>query len=113
MKQIIAIVQPHRLEAIEEALHALERLPGFTIFPARGHPRGQGPSHAYAATEWNPDAHNQLMLLMYCPDTLASVVVEAIRAVAHTGHPGDGLIAVSDVEDIVNIRTGERGDAAL
>ncbi len=113
MKQIIAIVQPHRLEAIEEALHTLEYLPGFTIFPTHGHPRGQGPHHAYAATEWNPDTHSQTVLLMFCADALASNVAETIRAVAHTGHPGDGLIAVSDVEDIVNIRTGERGDAAL
>ena len=113
MKQIIAIVQPHRLEAIEEALHALERLPGFTIFPAHGHPRGQGLHHAYAATEWNPDAHSQVMLMMFCADELVTTVMEAIRAAAHTGHPGDGLIAVSTVEDIVNIRTGERDDAAL
>jgi nitrogen regulatory protein P-II 1 len=81
MKQIVAIAQPHRPEAIEEALHALERLPGFTVFTARGHPRGR--------------------------------VLETVRAIARTGHPGDGRIAVFDVEDIVNIRTGERGDAAL
>lgn len=113
MKQIIAIVQPHRLEAIEEALHALERLPGFTIFPAHGHPRGQDLHHAYAATEWNPDAHSQTVLLMFCEDALAPRVVETIRVIAHTGHPGDGLIAVSAVEDIVSIRNSERGDAAL
>lgn len=113
MKQIIAIVQPHRLEAIEEALHALEHLPGFTIFPARGHPRGRGPLHAYAATEWNPDAHDRLVLLMFCADELAPRIVEAIRTAAYTGHPGDGLIAVVPMDDIVRIRTGERGDAAL
>jgi len=113
MKQIIAIVQPHRLETIEEALHALEHLPGFTIFQAHGHPRGQGPHHAYAPSEWNPDAHCQTVLLMFCEDALATRVVDAIHAAAHTGHPGDGLIAVSDVERIVNIRTGEHGDAAL
>lgn len=113
MKQIIAIVQPHRLEAIEEALNALEHLPGFTIFPAHGHPRGRGPLHAYAATEWNPDAHDRLVLLMFCPDDLAASVVDAVRAAAHTGHPGDGLIAVVPMDDIVRIRSGERGDAAL
>lgn len=50
---------------------------------------------------------------MFCEDALATRLLETIRAIAHTGHPGDGLIAVSNVEDIVNIRTGERGDAAL
>lgn len=113
MKQIVAIVQPHRLEQIEQALHRLEHLPGFTIFPARGHPRGRGPHHAYAPTEWDPGAHDRLVLLMFCPAELAQQAVETIRAAAHTGHPGDGLIAVSGLEDVLRIRSGERGDAAL
>ena len=113
MKQITAIVQPHRLERIEQASHGLAHLPGFTVFPAHGHPRGQGPHHAFAPTEWNPDAHDRLILLMFCPDELAQQVVEAIRAAAHTGHPGDGLIAVSELADALRIRSGERGNAAL
>lgn len=113
MKQIIAIVQPHRLEQIEHALHGLEHLSGFTIFPAHGHSRGQGPHHAFAATEWNPDAHDRLVLMMFCPDEQVPTVVEAIRAAAHTGLPGDGLIAVSELADVLRIRSGERGDAAL
>lgn len=113
MKQIIAIVQPHRLENIEQALHGLEHLPGFTVFPASGHSRGQGPHHAFASTEWNPDAHDRLVLLMFCADELAQKVVGAIRAAAHTGNPGDGLIAVSDLEDVLRIRSGERGNAVL
>ena len=113
MKQIVAIVQPHRLEQIEQALHGLDHLPGFTIFPARGHTRGQGPHHAFAPTEWNPDAHDRLVVMMFCADELAQSVVETIRTAAHTGNPGDGLIAVSDLEDVLRIRSGERGDAAL
>ena len=113
MKQIIAIVQPHRLEQIEQALYVLKYLPGFTIFPARGHPRGQGLHHAFSSTEWNPDAHNRLVLMMFCADEQAQPIIEAIRAAAHTGNPGDGLIAVSDLEDVLRIRSGERGNAAL
>lgn len=113
MKQIIAIVQPHRLENIESALHGLDPLPGFTLLPAHGHPRGQGPHHAFAATEWNPDAHDRLVLMMFCADEQAQSVVEAIRAAAYTGHAGDGLIAVSELADVLRIRSGERGDAAL
>lgn len=112
MNQITAIIRPHRLEAVEEALHALEHLPGFTIFPARGYPRGHGPHHAYTA-EWSPDSHNYLVLLMFCPDELTSVVIDAIRGAAHTGHPGDGVIGVTVLEDVVRIRTDERGDAAI
>lgn len=113
MKQIIAIVQPHRLENIEQALHSLEHLPGFTIFPARGNPRGQGPHHAFAPAEWDPDTHGRLVLMMFCTDEQAQTVVEAIRAAAHTGNPGDGLIAVSELADVLRIRSGERGNAAL
>lgn len=113
MKQIIAIVQPHRLENIEQALHGLEHLPGFTIFSTRGNSRGRGSHHAFVPAEWNPDAHDRLVLMMFCADELAQNVVEAIRAAAHTGNPGDGLIAVSDLEDVLRIRSGERGNAAL
>ncbi|HEY9100099.1 MAG TPA: P-II family nitrogen regulator [Thiobacillus sp.] len=113
MKQIVAIVRPHRLEQIEHALHGLEHLPGFTLFPSRGHSRGQGPHHAFAPTEWNPDTHDRLTLMVFCPDELAPKVVEAIRAAAYTGHSGDGLIAVSELADVLRIRSGERGDAAL
>jgi len=113
MKQIIAIVQPHRLENIEQAMHRLDPLPGFTIFPARGHPRGQGPRHAFVPTEWSPDTHDRLVLMMFCADEQALSVVEAIRAAAYTGNSGDGLIAVSELADVLRIRSGERGDAAL
>ena len=113
MKQIIAIVQPHRLEEIESALHSINPMPGFTFFSAHGHPRGQGPNHAFAATEWNPDAHNRLVLMMFCTDEQAEAAVEAIRAAAYTGHSGDGLIAVSELADVLRIRSNERGNAAL
>ncbi|MDQ9172299.1 P-II family nitrogen regulator [Oxalobacteraceae bacterium R-40] len=112
MKQIIAIIQPHRVEKVEDALHQLSHLPGFTLFPARGHARGHGEQHVFTGDEWNPDMHDRMVLLMLCPDDIAQAAVEAIRVAAYTGNPGDGLIAVSDVEGIVRIRTNERGDAA-
>ncbi len=65
------------------------------------------------ACKWNPDAHERLVLLMFCADEHAQTVVEAIRAAAGTGNPGDGLIAVSELADVLRIRSGERGDAAL
>ena len=113
MKQIIAILQSHRLEKVETSLQQLSHLPGFTLFPAHGHPRGHGAHHAFSGDEWNPDMHERLVLMMFCPDEMVTEAVEAIRTAAYTGNPGDGLIAVSDIQDIVRIRTGERGDAAL
>ena len=113
MKQIIAIIQPHRLDAVEHALQSLSHLPGFTLFQVRGHARGRGVGHLFAADEWNPDMHGHTALLMVCSDDIAQEVVEAIRSASRTGNTGDGLIAVSTVDDIVRIQSGERGNAAL
>ncbi|MBI1772297.1 MAG: P-II family nitrogen regulator [Burkholderiales bacterium] len=113
MKQIIAMIQAHRLEKVENALHQLPHLPGFTLFHAHGHPRGKGPQHGFIATEWNPDAHDCVVLMMFCTDEQMQVLIDTIRLAAHTGHAGDGLIAVSNVDSLVRIRTGERDDAAV
>lgn len=113
MKQITAILQPHRLEKIEAALHALPHFPGFTLFKAQGHPRGHGVDHAFVADEWEPDQHARLLMLIYCTDEQVEALVQAIELAARTGQAGDGLIAVTEVLDVVRIRSGERGDAAV
>lgn len=113
MKQILAVIQPHRVDAVEKALESLPHLPGFTLFPARGHARGHGAQHQFTGDEWSPDMHDRVVLLMFCPNDIADAAVEAIRLAAHTGNPGDGVIAVSEIEGIVRIRTNERGEAAL
>lgn len=112
MKQITAIFQPHRLEQIEQALHALPHLPGFTIHSARGHARGHGVDHRHTSDEWAPDSHNKLVLLVYCSDEQMPALVAAICQAARTGVSGDGVVAVSELVDFVRIRTGERGNAA-
>ncbi|MGX6564751.1 P-II family nitrogen regulator [Cupriavidus necator] len=113
MKQVIVVLPPHRLESVEAALHEVDHLPGFTLFHARGHPRGTGQHHAFTGSEWNPDAHDQVVLLIFCADEHLEGIVGTIRAAAYTGNRHDGLIAISDLEDILRIRTGERGDAAV
>jgi nitrogen regulatory protein P-II 1 len=113
MKQIIAIIQPHRLEKVEDALHLLDHLPGFTLFQAQGHPRGKGPHHAFTPTEWNPDAHDRIVLMMFCEDVHMQKAIEVIRNAAYTGNSGDGMIAVSDVQSLLRIRTGEHDDDAV
>ena len=112
MKQITAIFQPHRLEQVEQALHAMPSLPGFTIHFARGHARGHGSGHRFDADEWNPDAHDKIVLLMFCADALVAPLVHAIEQAAQTGQAGDGVIAVAELAELVRIRTGERGDSA-
>jgi nitrogen regulatory protein P-II 1 len=113
MKQITAIIRPHRLDAVEAALEALPHLPGFTVSAANGHPRGHGPDHRFAADEWNPHAHEMSIILVWCADADAEAIVAAIAGAARTGQPGDGMIGVAELATAVRIRTGERDAAAL
>ncbi|MBA2721581.1 MAG: P-II family nitrogen regulator [Methylibium sp.] len=112
MKHITAIIQPHRLEHVERALHAVTHLPGFTIHASRGHARGHGTDHGFTPDECNPDAHVRLVPIMFCRDAAAAELVDTICRAAHTGNACDGMVAVSGVSELVRIRTGDRGDAA-
>ena len=113
MKQITAIIQPHMLGKVEHALHALPHFPGYTLLRAKGHRRGRAAGHAYHPTEWDLDAHNKVALFIVCSDALALLIVDAIRQGAHTGLPGDGIIAVCEATEVVRIGTGELGDDAV
>ncbi len=113
MRQIIAVLQPHMLNKVEHALHALPRFPGFTLLRAKGHARGRAPGHAFQATEWDLFEHDKVALLIVSSNELAPRIVEAIEQNAHTGLPGEGVIVVTEAREVVRIRTGERGDAAV
>lgn len=113
MKQITAVIQPHMLSKVEHALHELPHCPGFTLLSSRGHGRGRAHGHAYQPTERDMDAHAKVTLLVVCADALAPSIVEAIRRGAHTGLPGDGIIAVCEAIEVVRIDSGERGDDAV
>jgi nitrogen regulatory protein P-II 1 len=113
MKQITAIIRPHRLDAVEAALHALPHFPGFTVFPAFGHPRGHGHEHRFSDDEWKPDSHRQLTLIVFCASADAPGIVEAVVRAARTGNTGDGIVGITELIDVVRIRTGERADTAV
>ena len=113
MKQITAIIQPHMLSKVEHALHALPHFPGFTLLSAKGRGRGRAAGHAYHPTEEELDTHDKVALFILCSDELAPQIVEVIRMAAHTGLPGDGIIAVCDAIEVLRIRTGERGGDAV
>lgn len=112
MQQITAIFRSHRLEEVEKSLFELAHMPGFTVHSARGCPRGHGADRRFVADDWDPDRHDQVVLLIYCAVEHAETIVTAVRQAAFTGHPGDGIIAISDLIDLVRIRTNERGNAA-
>jgi len=107
MKQINAIIQPHMLIKVEHALHALPHFPGFTLLRAQGHSRITASGEVHYPIEWDMDEHDKIMLLILSSDELAAQIVEVIRNNAHTGLPGDGLIWVCDVSQVMRIRTDE------
>ncbi len=113
MKQITAFIQPHMLEKVEQALHELKHFPGCTVLRGQGESRGREPGYAHHATEWGLGGHKHAVLIIVSPDDTASLIVETIKQHAHTGLPGDGLITIAPIDDVVRIRTEEHGDTAL
>ncbi len=113
MKQIIAIIRPVAVERVEHALHELGHFPGLTLLRVKGESRGRGVGHAYKPVEWNIEEHDNVMVFLLCSDELAARISNAISSAAHTGRPGDGVIAISEVSQVVRIGTDERGAAAV
>ena len=113
MKEIKAFIKPHVLGRVVTALHALPHFPGITIIDVAGQGRGRGAGGAFRMTEEEIFFHERKRLEVVCNDDLASPIVEAIRSAAHTGHPGDGLIVITEISGAVRIRTGEQANAAV
>ena len=108
MKEIKAIIQPHRLSEVIDALQDIENLHGVTVSEVKGfgHHRADAPKKRGA--EDFIDYAKKTKLEIVVPDQLAAAVVETILKHAHTGRPGDGLIFVSTVDDVFRIRTGTK-----
>lgn len=113
MKEIKAIIQPHMVSKVVRALHELSHFPGLTISDARGQGRGRGAGGAFKVTEDSLDYHPRTVLDILCADELAANIVETIRQAAHTGHSGDGIITVTDLAEVIRIRTGEKQAQAV
>ncbi len=111
MKRIEAFIQPHRLNKVVTALHALPHFPGFTVTKShgQGHGRGTGGHFSYTRDE-GLLFHDRLVLLVICEEQDADGVVAAITSSAHTGNKGDGIVVVSDVSAVVHIRSGQKGN---
>ncbi|SRR5579884_499835 len=113
MKEIKAIIHPHMVHKVVRALHALEHFPGFTLLDARGQGRGRGAGGAYVVTEDEIDYHRKTVMVVVCADEMAATLADTIRETAHTGQKGDGIITIRDLEEVIRIRTGEKGDTAV
>ncbi len=112
MKEIKAIIQPFMLTRVVTALHKIEGLPGITISDIKGFGKGDGKKEN-GNDEGIYDFVPKNKIEIVVQDELAETVVNSIQENAHTGNPGDGKIFVLDVENIVKIRTNERGKKAV
>jgi nitrogen regulatory protein PII len=112
MKKIEAIVRPHLLDAVKNSLQEVE-VKGMTVSEVRGYGRQRGHTETYRGAEYQIDFIPKLKIEVVIPDDIEDMVVWAITKAAQTGKFGDGKIFVSQLEDVIRIRTGERGEAAL
>jgi len=112
MKKIEAIIKPFKLDEVKEALHEVG-IKGITVTEAKGFGRQKGHTELYRGAEYVVDFLPKVKLEVAVPDHLAERVVEAIMNAAQTGRIGDGKIFVSTIEEVIRIRTGERGPDAL
>ena len=112
VKKIEAIIKPHKLDDVKEALNALG-VAGMTVTDVRGYGRQKGHTEIYRGAEYTVDFVPKVKIEAVVDDSLAEAVETAILEAARTDKIGDGKIFTSDVDSAVRIRTGERGPEAL
>jgi nitrogen regulatory protein P-II 1 len=113
MKEIKAIIQPFMLSKVIDALKELEGLPGVTVSEVKGFGKGRAENAEQKVVEDFIEYGKKIKLEIVVPDQLVGEVVEIICTNAHTGRPGDGKIFVSRVDEVMKIRTGEKGEQAI
>ncbi len=113
MKLITAYIKPHRLSDVTLALHRIEGLSGISVSDGRGFGRGKAKGVKHSIKEDLVDYVPHERIEIVCADHLVEIIVSTIEKHAHTGLRGDGKIYVSDMERVIRISTGERGDTAI
>ncbi len=112
MKQVEAIIKPFQLDAVKEALTRLG-VEGMTVVEVKGFGRQKGHTELYRGAEYSIDFLPKVKIQILVTDEKAPQVVEAIVKGARTGKIGDGKIFVTPVEEVIRIRTGEKGADAI
>ena len=112
MKKIEAIIKPHKLEDVKEALNKLG-VAGLTAYEVKGFGRQKGHTEVYRGAEYTVDFRPKVKIEVVVEDDLAAKVEEALIEAARTGKIGDGKVFTYDCEGAARIRTGERGPEAL
>jgi nitrogen regulatory protein PII len=112
MKLITAIIKPFKLDEVREAL-AEVGIQGMTVSEVKGFGRQKGHTELYRGAEYSIDFLPKLRIEVAVSDDLVERAIESLSGAAHTGKIGDGKIFVAPLEQVIRIRTGESGDAAL
>lgn len=112
MKKIEAIIKPFKLEGVKEALTEIG-ITGMTVSEVKGYGRQKGHKEMYRGAEYNIDFNPKLKIELVLAAELVDKVVAKIREAANTDKIGDGKIFVYAVEDVIRVRTGERGKDAI
>jgi nitrogen regulatory protein P-II 1 len=112
MKMVEAIVKPFKLDEVKEAL-TKAGIQGMTVEEVKGFGRQKGHTELYRGAEYSVDFLPKVKIQIIVPDDKAATVVQVVTDAARTGKIGDGKIFVSAVEEVIRIRTGEKGPDAI
>ncbi|MDJ0959406.1 MAG: P-II family nitrogen regulator [Acidimicrobiia bacterium] len=112
MKLIVAFIKPFKVDDVKDALKAVG-VTGMSISDVSGFGRQAGQTEVYRGAEYEVDFIPKVRVEVLIDDVLVAPAVDAIASAAHTGEIGDGKIAVLPVDDVLRIRTGERGSDAV
>lgn len=112
MKKIESVIRPHLLDAVKTALQEAG-VAGMTVFEVKGFGRQKGHTETFRGSEYRVEFVPKVKIEVAVPDPLVDATVDAIVRAAKTGKFGDGKIFVAALSDVIRIRTGEHGDAAI
>ena len=112
MKKIEAVIKPFKLDEVKEALQDMG-VQGMTVLEAKGYGRQKGHTELYRGAEYVVDFLPKMKIEVVVADDQVEQVLETLVNAARTGRIGDGKIFVTDLQDVIRIRTGERGAQAI
>ena len=112
MKKIEAIIKPFKLDEVKDELNNIGVL-GMTVTEVKGYGRQKGHTELYRGAEYAVDFLPKIKIELVIDDNLVDESVEAIKSKAQTGSMGDGIIFVTSVDEVIRIRTGEKGKEAI
>src|SRR5208282_2000321 len=112
MKLVVAIIKPFKLDDVREALSEIG-VQGITVTEVKGFGRQKGHTELYRGAEYVVDFLPKVKIEVICEESVVERAVEAIVNAARTGRIGDGKIFISAIEEVIRIRTGERGEDAI